>query len=86
MGINIKNEETNKAIKELAALTGNNLTQTIDYAVREQLRQSRHQQKKETLAEDLLAIGRRLTAKMKKPLPTMKELDDMMYDEDGLPK
>jgi antitoxin VapB len=79
MGLNIKNRETEKLIKELAATTGETLTEAVTAAVRERLMRVN----RKGLAERLMAIGRE-TAPYLRDVPDHAEL---LYDEKtGLPK
>ena len=79
MGINIKNPETERLIRELAELTGEGQTEAVTVAVRERLDRTR----REGLAERLLAIARE-TAPLLKDMPDHAAL---LYDEEtGLPK
>ena len=83
MGLNIKNEETERLIKELAELTGENKTQAITEAIRERLARLRREENAKALSAELLAIGRRSAARLKsEPIPH----GDLLYDEKGLPK
>lgn len=84
MGINIKNEETHRLVRELAALTGENQTEAITKAVQERLQRLRAS-KNEGLAERLLAIGRECAAHWKEPYKSIDH-GDLLYDEKGLPK
>lgn len=84
MSLNIKNAETHRLVTELAALTGETLTQAVTAAVRERLARLRQQRQKATAAE-LLAIGRRCTAHLHTPGSSL-EHDVLLYDERGLPQ
>lgn len=81
MGINIKNPETQRLIRELAELTGEGQTEAVTTAVRERLARIRRQ----GLAERLLAIGRETAPLFKPPYDTIDHAD-LLYDEKGLPK
>jgi antitoxin VapB len=82
MGINIKNPETQRLIRELADLTGQGQTEAVTTAVKEKL--ERIQRK--GLAERLLAIGRETAPLFKEPYRSI-EHGDLLYDkETGLPK
>jgi antitoxin VapB len=85
MGLNIKNPETIRLAKELAALTGESLTGAITVALIERLECVRREEKRPGLAERLLAIGRE-TAPLLKGAPKPSEIGDFLYDERGLPK
>ena len=80
MGINIKNPETQRLIRELADLTGKGQTEAITEAVREKL----YRLRSKGLAERLLAIGRE-TAPLLKDLPDFDSLYDYLEQERGTP-
>jgi antitoxin VapB len=81
MTLNIKNPETHRLAKELAALTGESVTAAVTEAVRERLARKR----RDGIAERLMAIGRRTAPLMKGPW-TSTNIGDLLYDERGLPK
>ncbi len=83
MGMNIKNEETQRLVRELAALTGESQTAAITEAVRERLKRVRDD--KTGLAEKLLAIGRECASHLQEPYRSINH-GDLLYDEKGLPK
>jgi antitoxin VapB len=76
MGINIKNPETQRLIRELAELTGEGQTEAVTMAVKEKLQRVR----KKGLAERLLAIGRE-TAPLLKDMEDPARLYDYLDDE-----
>jgi len=84
MGMNIKDEETQRLVKRLAKLTGESQTAAITTSVRERLNrlQKQHGQ---GLAERLMAIGRECAPRIKKSLRSTPH-GDLLYGEDGLPK
>ncbi len=91
MGLNIKNPATEAAIRELAAQTGQSLTDAVELAVREKLDRikeaSRPRTGEELLARlqpllDSIAAERLANGDMR----SGKELQDDLYDEHGLPK
>ena len=77
MGINIKNEETQRLIRELAELAGEGQTEAITVAVRERIEKIRA--KRKGVAERLLEIGRE-TARLLRGL----DMDEALYGENGL--
>lgn len=83
MSLNIKNEETHRRAKELAKMAGETMSEAVDRAVSERLERIRRKRNREVLAERLLEIGKHCAA-----LPVMdgRSADDMLYDENGLPK
>ena len=91
MGLNIKKPSTEAAIRELAALTGQSLTDAVESAVLEKLNHLVSAKRPKTL-EEHLAFVRELHDKLhaQKIDPTDhrtgQELLDELYDEHGLPK
>ena len=85
MGLNIKNPETIRLARELAALTGESLTGAITVALSERLACVRRKEERTGLAERLLAIGREVAPRLKGG-PKSTEIGDFLYDERGLPK
>jgi antitoxin VapB len=84
VSLNIKNPEACRLIEELAGTTGETKTAAVATAVRERLERVR-QEKKGSLAERLLAIGRECAERFG---PEYRKLDHdaLLYDENGLPK
>ncbi len=83
MGLSIKNEDTVRAVRDLAALTGESLTAAVDTAVRERLARVRPRRR-----VDEAAIDRILEHYRSLPVVddrSSKELNDDLYDDDGLP-
>jgi antitoxin VapB len=84
MGMNIKNEETQRLARRLSDLTGETLTAAITEAVRERL--ERMQSAQGTgLANRLLRIGKDCAAHLEGPFKTA-EHGDILYNERGLPR
>jgi antitoxin VapB len=79
MGINIKNPETERLIRELAELTGQGQTEAVTNAVREKLAR-----------EKRAGLAARLMAMAEETGPLLKDLPDhaaLLYDaKTGLPK
>lgn len=84
MSLNIKDEQTHELAKELASLTGESMTAAVREAVRERLERVRSAPK-ERLAERLIKIGKECAAHLREPYKSMN-VDDLLYDENGLPK
>ncbi|MBV8675082.1 MAG: type II toxin-antitoxin system VapB family antitoxin [Acidobacteriaceae bacterium] len=84
MSLNIKNEETNRLIHELAGITGETLSGAVRSAVQERLVRLR-KQSNAGLSERLLSIGRETAPLFEEPFRSM-EHGDLLYDELGLPK
>jgi antitoxin VapB len=91
MGLNIKKSSTEAAIRELAARTGQSLTDTVEVAVLEKLKQIKSAKQTDTL-EEMLArlrpLQHALAARKIRPDDnrTARELLDELYDEHGLPR
>jgi antitoxin VapB len=84
MSLNIKNEETHRLVRALAALTGESMTDAVTEAVRERLDRLRKAQAV-GLADRLLAIGRDCATRLKEPYRSA-EHGELLYDERGLPR
>lgn len=84
MSLNIKNEETHRMARELARLTGESMTAAVNEAVRERLEKIRGNSRK-SMAERLMEIGKDCAAHLKEPYKSM-DVDELLYDENGLPK
>jgi len=91
MGLNIKKPSAEAAIRELAAQTGESLTEAVESAVREKLERVKAAALPQTGAEllqrlqpllDAIAAERRANNDTR----TSQELMDELYDEYGLPK
>lgn len=83
MSLNIKNPETHRLAKELAALTGESMTAAITEALRERLK--RVERERGGLAERLLALAKEYAADLPEPYRSMDH-GDFLYDERGLPR
>jgi antitoxin VapB len=83
MSLNIKNEKTHRQARELARLTGESMSAAVSEAIRQRLERVRGEKK--DLAERLLEIGKECAARLKEPYKSM-DIDDLLYDEKGLPK
>lgn len=82
MGLSIKNDEAEHLARELAALKGESLTETILIALRERRARHRAEAPPEDLAQALLDLGRRYR---RRPLIDAREPDEILYDDQGLP-
>ncbi len=82
MGLNIKNPEAERLIKELAELTGENQTVAVAEAVRERLARV----KRRGLSDRLMAIADDCARRINAPRgPEMIEIEDLYDPETGLP-
>lgn len=84
MSLNIKNEKTHRMARELARLTGENMTVAVSEAVRERLERVRAKKKK-NMTEEIMKIARECGPRWKEPFRSMDH-GDLLYDENGLPK
>jgi antitoxin VapB len=87
VGLNIKNAETERLIRELAEATGENLTTALTTAVRERLERVQASDAAVTprvRAERILALGDQIASRLTGPFAT-QEHGDLLYDERGLP-
>ncbi len=84
MHLNIKNDEAHRLAAELSYLTGETLTSVVTVALRERLERERRRLGRNTVANDLMAIGKRYASL---PDASAASPDEIMgYDENGLPK
>ncbi len=83
MTLNIKDPEAHKLARKLAERTGESLTRAVTVALRERLSRVDRARRPDAAAEELLAIGRRCAATLKR-----KPVDHaaLLYDEHGLPR
>ncbi|MDQ3416878.1 MAG: type II toxin-antitoxin system VapB family antitoxin [Actinomycetota bacterium] len=87
MAFNIKNDETQRLARELAEVTGENITQAITVAVSERLDRVRADagvQHQRTAAR-LRRIGADAASRWIEPLRS-SDHGDLLYDEKGLPR
>jgi antitoxin VapB len=91
MSLNIKSERAEVAIRELAAATGESLTEAIQKAAEERLARistSRNRDKARSLMErlrplqEIVAVER----KRRRDTRTAKQIMDELYDDHGLPR
>jgi antitoxin VapB len=83
MALSIKDPETEKLARALAARTGETITIATRRALEERLRRTGSQTQKTALMEDMEAMQRRLSA-----LPVLDDRspeDIIGYDENGVP-
>ena len=74
MGMNIKNPETQRLVRELSALTGESRTAAITEAVRQRLNQLRRERER-GLAERLVAIGKDCAPRLREPFRSAEHGD-----------
>ena len=83
MALSIKNEQADALARELAALTGESLTEAVVLSLRERLERKRAVQDHRPLADRLMEIGRGCSAL---PLLDARTADEILgYNQLGLP-
>lgn len=85
MSLNIKNPQAHKLAAELAALTGESLTTTVILALEMRLREEKEKRAPLSKAERIMAFARRFNEGLE-PKFHSSDVDEMLYDENGLPK
>lgn len=86
MPLNIRNEETHRAAKQLAHLRGTTLTKAVDDAVQEALLREKPQKNREESMKAIRDIQKRFAELPVLDSRSMDEIMADMYDENGLPK
>ncbi len=84
MSLNLKSDEAHRLARELADATGDSMTAAVIEAMREQLARLRRGSEDE-FVQRILAIGRDCAAHLTEEERTM-DPDDLLYDENGLPR
>jgi antitoxin VapB len=82
MTINIKDPRTDLLARQLANLTGESLTEAIREAVADRLAAERRKRGRGSV-EEIRALIDRLN---EMPVLDDRSIDEMLYDDDGLPK
>jgi antitoxin VapB len=82
MPLNIKGAETDQLVRQLAAMTGEKITDAVKNAVREKLARELRRRERGSL-DGIRAIGRAYQAK---PVVDERPLEEFLYDERGLPR
>jgi antitoxin VapB len=85
MGLNIKNAETYRLIRELADVTGESMTAAVTVAVRERLDRLARAADEPNMAERIHEIAADIRSRLPDDFFDL-EHGDLLYDEDGLPK
>jgi len=81
MPLNIKHPEADRLARELAEKTGETITEVVIGALRERLAREEGRLSLPTLAEEILAIGRRCAALPDLDLRSPEEI--VGYDQNG---
>jgi antitoxin VapB len=84
MALSIKSPEADRLARELAAVTGETMTEAVIVSMRERLRRETiRREDKQQLVEDLMAIGRYAASL---PLYDNRTADEILgWDDNGLP-
>ncbi|MGE0748158.1 MAG: type II toxin-antitoxin system VapB family antitoxin [Rhodospirillales bacterium] len=84
MALSLKDPETDRLAREVAALTGESLTEAVRKSLRERLERERLRRgQTKNLAEELMAIAKRISSL---PDCDTRSADEILgYDENGLP-
>jgi antitoxin VapB len=82
MALNIKDPETDRLVRELAELTGERITDAVKNAVRDKIVREARRRERGSF-ERIEAIVRAYNAK---PVYDPRTPEEMLYDENGLPK
>ncbi len=84
MGFVIKDPKADKLARELAAITGESLTEAVTIALEERRARLRPKPDDKTLVEDIEKIVKRLS---KSPILDNRSPEEILdYDENGLPR
>ena len=83
MSLNIKSPEADALVDELARLTGESKTLAVITALRERLDRARRERDRQSLSQDLQAIGKRCAAHGR---ADTGDPGEFLYDERGLPR
>jgi antitoxin VapB len=84
MSLKNKSKKTYCLAHELADLTGESMTKAVTIAVQERLIRERRKRDPD-FVERLLEIGRDIASRLEEPYKSA-DLDELLYDEFGLPK
>lgn len=83
MALSIKDPEAVRLAKAVAQKTGETMTQAVIVALRERLlREQSKSEDADNLVDELMSIGRHFSSL---PVLDQRKIDDMLYDENGLP-
>ncbi len=83
MALNIRNPEAEELASDLAALTGETKTEAVVKALRQRLELVRSQRRKSGLTERLDEIAKHCASL---PVLDHRSPEEMLYDEQGLPR
>lgn len=83
MGLNIKDEETDRLAREVARLAGETITEAVRRSLADRVEALRAMRRDASLVDDIMAIGKRCAAL---PVRDRRSADEILgYDDDGVP-
>lgn len=85
MSLNIKNPEAHRLAAEIAKQTGATLTEAVTQALREKLERLKTRKPDPKLMEDMARIAHDIATRLS-PETKNLDIDELLYDEMGLPK
>ena len=85
MALSIKDDETDRLARQLAAITGQSITEVIRDSLRQRLATLDQDKEREAYMARLLALGQEVAAEMNPPFHS-SDHGDLLYDSTGLPK
>jgi antitoxin VapB len=83
MSLNIKNPEAHELAAQLARVTGESMTKAVTQAIRERLEREKRKRDEGKLFAELMEIAEQCAAYPRRDYRTLEEL---LYDERGLPR
>ncbi|MBV8056782.1 MAG: type II toxin-antitoxin system VapB family antitoxin [Deltaproteobacteria bacterium] len=83
MALNIRNPKAEKLASDLAALTGESKTEAVTKALKERLEHIKRLRRKRHIADRLDEIAKHCASL---PLLDRRKPEDMLYNEQGLPR
>lgn len=83
MALSVKKDEADRLARELAELTGESLTEAVLVSLRERLERKRAERPPEDLVAAVMEIARHCAGL---PLLDPRAPDEILYDEQGLPR
>lgn len=83
MSLNIKNEQTHERARQLSKLAGESMTEAVDRAIVERIDRIQRARNQKAISKRLLKIGQECAAL---PVLDKRTPEEMLYDQDGLPK
>ena len=83
MGLNIKDEETDRLAREVARLAGETITEAVRRSLADRVERLRAEKRDAALVDDIMQIGRRCAAL---PVRDDRTADEILgYDGSGVP-